>query len=342
MSAAAAIEHLVGMQAQVPNAPYVGLWSRIDGFRHEELADLLERRKAVRVAMQRSTIHVVTARDCLALRPALHRAVERGLAGGTWGRRLAGLDRAAVLTEARTFLEEQPRTFAQLGAFLRKRWPERDASVLAIAVRGWLPLVQLPPRGIWGSSRAAYHTTAEKWLRRRFARSAAPDQLIRRYLATFGPATVSDVQTWSGLPALRAVVERLRPRLRTFRDEKGRELFDVPRGSLADAGTAAPPRFLPEYDNALLAHADRSRIVDDAHRQRVFTVGYGALLVDGFVAGIWRVSRERSRAVLRVERFRRFTADEQRAVSDEGDRLLTFVAADADDRDLAFVSGEVS
>lgn len=336
ISAAAAIEHLVGMQAQVPTTPYVGLWTRLRGFEHGELAALLQERKAVRLPMQRSTIHLVTARDCVALRPVLRDAVARGLRGGTWGRRLAGIEKGTVLKAARAFIEAEPRTFAELGAFLRRRWPERDAAVLAIAVRGWLALVQIPPRGIWGSSRAAHHTTAEKWLRRKLGRSTSPDGLIRRYLAAFGPASVADMQSWSGLAGLRAAVERLRPRLRTFRDEKGRELFDVTRAPIADADVAAPPRFLPEYDNSFLAHADRSRIVDDADRRRVFVVGSGALLVDGFIGGTWRVSRSASRARLTVDGFRQLDRAEEVAVSDEGERLLEFVAADAPDRDVTF------
>jgi hypothetical protein len=336
ISAVAAIEHLVGMQAQVPNTPYVGLWSRLSGFAHTELSDLIERRKAVRLAMFRSTIHLVTARDCIRLRPLLDRAVSRGLDGGVWARRLAGIDRRQLVGEARAFIDEQPRTFQQLGAFLRRRWPDRDASTLAIAVRGWLPLVQLPPRGIWGSSRASYHVSAEKWLGRRLDVPRGPDDLIMRYLAAFGPATVADMQSWSGLNGLRAAVERLRPKLRTFRDERGRELLDVPRAPVLDADIETPVRFLPEYDNAFLAHADRSRIVTEADRRRVFSVGYGAVLVDGFIAGIWRVAPSKASAVLRVETFRRFAKAEERAVSEEGHRLLAFVAEDATSRDVAF------
>lgn len=338
LSAAAVIEGLVGMQAQVPTSPYIGLWTRLATFRPEALSEMIEGRSAVRTAMMRSTIHLVTARDCLRLWPVVQAFLARYLSTATpFGRNVEGVDLSTLVTAARELLEEQPRTFAELGRLLAQRWPDRDPRSLAYAVRHLVPLVQVPPRGIWGAAGRPRLTTAESWLGRPLDRDPGPDEMVLRYLAAFGPATVRDAQAWSGLTGLSEVLERLRPRLRTFRDDHGRELFDVPDGRRPDPDTPAPPRFLPDYDNVLLGHADRTRIISDEHR-KAGAIGKPTLLVDGFARGTWRVERAGDRVTLWIEPFRALASRDRASVEEEGARLLGLLGGDAHGRHVRFSS----
>ena len=317
-----AIEHLVGLQAQLPNTPYVGLWTRLDNFSAKDLSAAIECRRAVRIALMRSTIHLVSARDCLALRPAIQPALDRSLySGSPWGRGIIGMDIAAFVAAARALLEEKPRSLAELGPLLREHWPDRDASSMAYSIRNLVPLVQVPPRGLWGASGQAICTTAESWLGRSLATRPSPGKIILRYLAAFGPATVRDIQSWSGLTGIQKSIEPLRPRLGTFHDESGCELFDVPGAPLPDPATPAPPRFLPDYDNVLLAHADRARIVGALVGHVRPSIGQATVLVDGFVRGTWKITRRPGAATLTVTPFERFSKQDTAALAREGKRL---------------------
>jgi len=334
LAASDTIEHLVGMQSQVPLAPYVGLWSRLHRFRPEELADLIETKAAVRASMMRATLHLMTTRDYLRLRPVLQSVLERSfLSGSPFARRLEGMDMDELLAAGRALLDEQPHTRVELSRALRERWPDRDEASLAYACSYLMPLVQIPPRGVWGKSGRASWVRGDSWLGRAFGADRSPDAMVLRYLAAFGPASVGDVQSWSGLAAMRQVLERLRPQLRTFRDEHGRELFDVPGAPLPDPASSAPVRFLPEFDNATLGHADRSRIIPEEHRPRVVTSrDWRLVLVDGFVRASWATKREAGRTVLEVEPFERLTKTAKDDLVAEGTELLRFV--DEDGRDV--------
>lgn len=338
MSVLEAVEHLAGMQAQAPFPPYYGLWTRLEDFQPESLSELILDRQLVRIALMRGTIHLVSARDCLAFRPLLQATLER-LMKGSHGKPLAGLDLEAIAAAGRELLEAEPLTFNRLGELLAERWPDGDGAALAVAVRTHLPLVQLPPRGIWGKSGLATHTTAESWLGRQLDSNPSLEAMIMRYLGAFGPASAKDVQVWSGISGLGRVLEDLRPRLRIFQDDAGNTLFDLPDAPLPEADTPVPVRFLGEFDNMLLSYADRRRIISEDDRKRISTVNGivpSTILVDGFVAGTWKIAQARGTATLEIVPFRPLGPQDRSDLEAEGVRLLDFAAPRAKTRDVRF------
>ena len=337
MTALDAVRHLAGLQAQAPLAPYVGLWTRLAGFRHEDLKDLLTERVVLRAHLMRNTVHLVDAGDYVRFRPLYQPLLGRHLAGN-FSRNLVGVDLAELAAAAAALLGETALTRVELGARLAPRWPDHDPASLAYAASHLLPLVQVPPRGLWGeqNSRAAF-MLADAWLRNPApapARTPAP-ALVLRYLAAYGPASVADVQAWSGLSRLREVTDRLGARLRAFSGPDGGELLDLPDAPRPDPDVPAPPRFLPEYDNLLLSYAERSRVIP--HRRPVpLPPGHGATGGTLLVDGVWQADWKIVKGALEIEPFIQLSASDRDAVAAEGERLLGFATPAIAVRDVRF------
>ncbi|WEK49284.1 MAG: winged helix DNA-binding domain-containing protein [Candidatus Kaistia colombiensis] len=339
LPAETAIERLVGLQSQIPGNPYTALWSRLEGLRAEEVSDLTAKRELVRIALMRGTLHLVTTADAAALRPVEQRVFERSMTpGSAYGRALAGIDMAELMATGDRMLREKPRSNKELEAELAPHFPGRDGHALSHAVRALLPLVQVTPRGLWRQSGLAISTTLESWTGQAIATDDRPDGMIRRYLAAFGPASANDLHAWSGLTKLAGAMSALKDELVEFRDEAGRVLYDLADAPRPSEDTAAPPRFLPDYDNVMLGHADRSRIVHDDHRSHFLKENgmIPAFLVDGFAAGSWRIDRERGTATLWITPLVNLKARDRQALSREAGALLAFQEPDAKTREIVF------
>lgn len=326
-----ALRRVAGLQAQVPRVPHLALWDRLAGYDPAELDALMTSGRVVRTPLMRTTIHSVPVDDALAWRPLLQPVLDRTFASTAWGQRLRGQDVAAVVAEAAALLAGRPLGRAALARELARRHPGLDAEAVAFGVGYWVPWVQPPPRGLWQGTGAAVMAALEPGAACREVPAARPEDLVLRYLAAFGPATVADVQAWSGLTRLREVADRLGDRLRRFRGEDGAELVDVPDGPLPDPDTPAPVRYLAEYDNATLGYADRSRVVAEA--DHVLLPGgpggwTGTVLVDGLVRATWAARRDGGATVLTVRASGPLSAAERDDVRAEGARLLGFLAPD--------------
>jgi hypothetical protein len=331
------VTHLVALQAQNPQDPYLALWSRIEGFAPAELSDAVADGRAVRIGLLRTTLHLVTAADARSMWPLVRPVFVRAWSHSPFRKSLPGIDVEDILDSARPMLDETL-TLTELGKRLEAGWPGRSPGSLSYAARFLLPIVQVPPRGLWGRAGQARWRHIDSWLGT--TGSEQPDGttvegLVLRYLAAFGPATPADLATWSWLTGFREVLETLRPRLRIWRDEDGRELFDLPDAPLPHPDTPAPFRFLPEYDNVALSHADRSRIIAPESVGRI-TGFVGTFLVDGFVAGQWRIAREGARATLILDPFTALPPDTADEAIAEGEALLAFREPTSETRVVEF------
>lgn len=329
---AEAIEHLVGLQAQEPWDPYIGLWSRLRGFDPNELGEMITRVDAVRMGVMRGTIHLVTARDALVLRGVMHPVMSGTFRSSAFSRQVPGVDLDELLAIVAELTSERPYSRAELSRELAPRWPEADADSLGYAAGFLLPMVQAPPRAVWGKKAAAKWLNAEKVLGGPIDWDADPGEVVLRYLRAFGPAASKDVRAWCYRTGLREVIEGLRPKLRVFRTEAGVELFDVEDGLFPDPETPAPVRFLPEYENAILGFADRSRITPPADGERPYWKG--AVLVDGFASGTWRFDRGGEGVAIEVAAWRKLTRAERAEVEAEAEALLAWAEPEAERREV--------
>jgi len=331
-----AIERLFGMQAQLARPPYVGLFSRIEGFGAEDLRTAVQDRTVVRATLMRGTLHVMTAKDYALFRPVLQVALDHGLKS-VLRERMKTIDVASIAASARAFFET-PHTFDELRNSLGKK---ADPRAHAFAARLCVPLVQVADDSPWGYPTVARFIAADAWFENAKKKTAAVDlrELVRRYLAAFGPASVTDAQAWSGIPALGPTFDALRDELTLVHHEGKRELWDLPGSPRPDDDTPAPPIFLPEFDNLVLAYADRTRFVAKAHRKAIYLPGLRVaptFLVDGAVAGVWKVTCVKSKATLQIDAFDSLSVKVRRALADEGSLLARFIEPDAASFDVRF------
>lgn len=323
------IAHLAGMQSQVPTDPYTALWTRLRDFDPGALSTLMLERDAVRASLMRGTIHLVTRDDYLRFQPVMMPLHERAIRSLATTRDVPAADVPAILAAGEEALHQAPMTSKALGIALHERIPAHPPGSLAAVCRFGLALVQSTPRGVWGKPHQPTWALASDWLGKPIPTDRAPDTVIRRYLAAFGPATVADIQAWSGLTGLRAAIDRLRPDLRVFRNERGQELLDVPGAPIIDADAPAPVRFLPEYDNALLSHRNREHIVDEERRKAIGSVNgrfAATYLVDGFVAGTWKLEVTKASATLRLSPFEPHSRGVMEELEEEGRGLVRFLS----------------
>jgi winged helix DNA-binding protein len=338
LSVPAAVERLIGLQAQLAQPPYVGLWTRLQEFQRDDLASLIENHTVIKTTFMRATLHLSTAADYARFRATLQPALSSGWSSIT-KKRNPKFDMDTLLKAARAFIAEKPRTFAEITTMLSEWMPDEDVGSMRYAVRTHLPLVQMPIATGWSYPGNPKFTLAESWIDPPLENDDHFRELALRYLAAFGPAGVTDMQTWSGLQKLKAAFGKLKPDLVVYRDENRRELFDLPDMLIPDADTPTPARFLPEFDNILLSHSSRTRIIADDHRSKVYLPGLrvaATFLLDGFVAGVWKTEMKKDVATLTVEPFAPLAKTDRAVLEVEAEKLVRFAEPDAKTHEVQF------
>ena len=322
-----AVERLGGLQAQEPRPAFAALWTRLEGFDRDQLHEALRQRSVVRGTMMRATLHMTSAAEYAALRPVLQPMLTGAMQGILRQRGDVDVDR--VLPVARRLLDERPRTFNDLRAALSERFPEFEQRALGYAVRMQLPLLMVPSEDRWAFPADACFTLAERWIDAPLEGDGLA-ALVRRHLAAFGPASAADVQAWSGLKGIGDVVDGMAGELVAFKYGR-RTLYDLPDAPRPDEDTPAPPRLLPEFDSLLLAHQDRTRVVDDDRRKALATKNLrvqATFLVDGFVAGSWAIETKRGAATLTLSAFEPLSKRVRDDLTAEAEALLRFLDDD--------------
>lgn len=326
---AEAIERLDGLQAQEARPPFIALWSRLKNFRREDLLKALADRTVVKATFARGTLHLVTAGDYLAFRTTHARVLEAAMLPEM--KEMAKVVPVAdLIAAAHRVLTDGAATFVELRAALAKRWPDLNERHMGYAVRLNLPLVATPDDSQWGGKAGAAFALADLWLGKAPTETENLEGIVRHYLVAFGPATVADIQTFTGFKGLKAVVEGMD--LATFRHTAGKTLYDVNDGLFVDANTPAPARFLADFDGVMLAHADRARIISEENRKRLGNKNLrvpAVFLVDGFAAGSWSLAATKTKATLTATPFDTLTKAAKDALIAEGEALLRFVAPEA-------------
>jgi hypothetical protein len=326
-----AIDYLIGLQGQVSEGPYQGLWSRLNNFRHEDLTARIVDRTLVRGTSFRATLHLHTVDDLLSLRPHVQPTLDRMWQSAFGNRRFGGNDIRAVHRAGVKLLDKGPMTGGQLGAALQEKFPDGEPLAKAVLLQIKEILIQIPPTRIWGSGHAPILTRAENWIPVPHKRALKREDLVLRYLRAYGPATILDMQSWSGMTRLSEAFGKVRDQLVEFEAENGRVLYDLPDAPRPDADTPAPVRFLPDYDNVVLGFADRNRILSDDNGKHLTTAvrSFRSVLVDGFVAAGWSIVRRKGTVTLTVTPFRKLNRRDTREVEKEGLAFLKFMGAES-------------
>jgi DNA glycosylase AlkZ-like len=320
----AMVEHLVGLQAQENQPPYVALAARLDVFDPYDVTRGLESKALVRLLTLRSTVHLLVADDALMLRQFTRPVHDRERTSSQYVKPALDVDLTAFSRAVRAALADGPLSVKRLGEVLTDRVAGVPANALAHLARITEPLAQLPPRGCWKQSGGVTYQYVDTWVGRPL-RNPDPTTIARRYLAAFGPASAADLTTWSGVPGMPPVLAAMDD-LVNHTDPAGKKLFDVSSGVLADPDVPAAVRLLGVYDNAWLAHAGRDRVTDPAKRKRWMGVNGGVcatVFVDGMLEGLWRI--EAGRPVI-LELFRSLTRQERSELDGELDRVTALLA----------------
>ena len=333
-----AIEKCVGLHAQIPAAPYVGLWSRLADFHRDDLAALIENREVVKATLLRGTLHYFTRADYLLMHGTFRPIEERAWQLNIKGKSVPDVDQ--LVAQIRRFMEEQPRSHAEIVSEFKPLYPDVDPNLIRWATRTYLPQVQVPADKKWSYSGSPKWALAEQWLGEPILVGENRRELVRRYLRAFGPASADDMKTWSNLPGLKNVFNEMRDELVIVRHESGTELYDLPDMPLPDGDMPIPVRFIGDLDNVMFSHDDRTWIIADQHRRRWHgpnAIGRPIFLVDGMVRGEWKVESGKQGASLVITAWEPIAKADRLALTDEAEKLIRFMEPDAKSVEVRFV-----